>query len=237
MNCKWTEEDIRFLRENFCWKTSREMAGVLGRTAGAVKKKLYSLGLRKKDVVGEAWVNPGYFKKGCKPWNKGLKGIHISPKTEFKKGHQPWLEKWDGCITVRKGWEGKKVKFIRLAPGRWEYYHRYLWEKKYGEIPKDKVVVPKKGDYLGVERVEDLKLVDKVGLMSRRNNLAVIRQMWAENKFFESDKYVAVMLERDDEVLRKKILKEYPELIELKRQSLILNRELKKHEAAEAEEC
>ena len=26
------------------------------------------------------------FKKGQTPWNKGLKGIHLSPETEFKKG-------------------------------------------------------------------------------------------------------------------------------------------------------
>lgn len=26
------------------------------------------------------------FKKNNKPWNKGIKGIHLSPATEFKKG-------------------------------------------------------------------------------------------------------------------------------------------------------
>ena len=28
-------------------------------------------------------------KKGCSAWNKGLKGTHFSPKTEFKKGNIP----------------------------------------------------------------------------------------------------------------------------------------------------
>jgi len=28
--------------------------------------------------------------KGNKPWNAGLKGIHLSPKTEFKKGIETW---------------------------------------------------------------------------------------------------------------------------------------------------
>jgi len=28
----------------------------------------------------------GLFQKGHKPWNTGLKGIHLSPKSEFKKG-------------------------------------------------------------------------------------------------------------------------------------------------------
>lgn len=29
------------------------------------------------------------FSKGHEPWNKGLKGIHLNPLTEFKKGHVP----------------------------------------------------------------------------------------------------------------------------------------------------
>ena len=37
----------------------------------------------------KGYRNSGNFKKGHTPWNKGLRGIHISPKTEFKKGHIP----------------------------------------------------------------------------------------------------------------------------------------------------
>lgn len=41
-------------------------------------------------------MNKGRFTKGNKPWNYGLKGIHLSPETEFKKGdladanHHSW---------------------------------------------------------------------------------------------------------------------------------------------------
>lgn len=30
------------------------------------------------------------FKKGHTPWNKNLKGIHLSPESQFKKGMLPW---------------------------------------------------------------------------------------------------------------------------------------------------
>lgn len=33
------------------------------------------------------------FAKGHQPWNKGLKGIHLSPSTEFKPGNVPWWKK------------------------------------------------------------------------------------------------------------------------------------------------
>lgn len=32
------------------------------------------------------------FKKGSIPWNKEKKGIHLSPKSEFKKGAKSWNE-------------------------------------------------------------------------------------------------------------------------------------------------
>jgi hypothetical protein len=30
------------------------------------------------------------YKRGHIPWNKGLSGLHLSPKSEFKKGMIPW---------------------------------------------------------------------------------------------------------------------------------------------------
>lgn len=43
-------------------------------------------------------INTSWFKKGEShprakgliPWNKNIKGIHLSPSTEFKKGSKPW---------------------------------------------------------------------------------------------------------------------------------------------------
>lgn len=50
--------------------------------AEARKGKHYpNLSKAKKGI----WTGGG-FKKGHVPWNAGLKGIHLSPETEFKKG-------------------------------------------------------------------------------------------------------------------------------------------------------
>jgi len=32
-------------------------------------------------------------------WNKGVKGLRHSPKTEFKRGHTPWNKGKSGCYT------------------------------------------------------------------------------------------------------------------------------------------
>lgn len=39
-------------------------------------------------VTPETRRKIGEKNKGNIPWNKGLKGIHLTPKTEFKKGHK-----------------------------------------------------------------------------------------------------------------------------------------------------
>lgn len=53
------------------------------------------------------------FKKGRTPWNKGLKGIHVSPETEFKVGQ----------FTEEKhpSWSGDKIG----------YYGLHQWVKKH----------------------------------------------------------------------------------------------------------
>ena len=40
-------------------------------------------------------------------WNKGLKGIHLNPSTEFKKGMKPW--------NLGKKWNNESKEKMRLA--------------------------------------------------------------------------------------------------------------------------
>ena len=40
--------------------------------------------------VGKPSNSSTKFCKGMSPWNKGEKGLHLSPDTEFKKGNKPW---------------------------------------------------------------------------------------------------------------------------------------------------
>ena|SRR3990167_654594 len=54
-------------------------------------------------LLGHGW-NKG--KKGSIPWNKNLKGIHLSPITEFKKG-QTADEK-------NAAWKGDNVGYVAL---------------------------------------------------------------------------------------------------------------------------
>lgn len=51
------------------------------------------------------------FKKGQIPWNKDLKGIHLSPASEFNKGLIPWNKGQKGLQRAwNKGIEYNQIK-------------------------------------------------------------------------------------------------------------------------------
>ena len=83
-------------------------------------------------------MNKGDFKKGNIPWNKGMKGIHLSPEsefkegnhcsivTEFKKGTKPWN------TGTGKGYLNLKGYKIICIYGKEIPEHRFIIEKKIG---------------------------------------------------------------------------------------------------------
>lgn len=78
--------------------------------------------------------NNGSFKKGHVSWNTGLKGIHLSPRTEFKKGqlvgskHPSW-----------KGGEQMNTNdcvYVYTEPNKRVRRPRKVYQDAHGEIPK-----------------------------------------------------------------------------------------------------
>ena len=82
--------------------------------------------------------NKTSFKKGRTPWNKNKKGIHLSRKSEFKKGNIP--ANYRG-IQYHKNWgkvkqvNGKKIGNAKL-----------VWEKENGKLPKGYIIFHKDGN-------------------------------------------------------------------------------------------
>lgn len=65
---------------------------------------------------------------------------------------------------IHKGLIEIKVK----QPDVWMYKHKYIWEKKYGKIPKDYVLVFKDGDRLNC-KLNNLMLVSKADMIVMNN--------------------------------------------------------------------
>lgn len=73
-----------------------------------------------------------WFENGGTPWNKGLKGIHLSPQSEFKKGDKRIMGKnnynWKGGITnnnekIRKSIEYKQWAMDVYSRDKWRCQH------------------------------------------------------------------------------------------------------------------
>lgn len=78
--------------------------------------------------------NKGSFKKGHVSWNTGLKGIHLSPKTEFKKGQLTGSEhpSWKGGEQMNTN----DCVYVYTEPNKRVRRPRKVYQDAHGEIPK-----------------------------------------------------------------------------------------------------
>ena len=215
----WTNDMLRKLRREYPTRYNAELARELGLKMGTVKNKAYKLGLRKSaEHIREATAK-GQFKPGQQSHTKGKK---MSPevyakvkRTMFRKGHTSGRTLYDGATVIRKGdKEGTRYRYIRVALRKWQEYYRYVWEQAHGPIPEGGVIRHINGDTLD-DRLENLELLTKQENMVR--NSASLNL---------SDNFVANALAWHDPEGKAAVLK-HPELIELKRAQLKLNRAIK----------
>ena len=165
---------------------TERLAQLLDRKTGMVHQRAALLGIRKSEKwkasaeacklrrnpeVGE----PGRFKKGETPWNKGLKHEPgWSPgrmrETQFKKGQMPWT--WVPVGSTRFSKEGYlevKVRERNLRHGNWKGKHILIWEKAHGPVPRGHKVVFRDGDRSHI-RLRNLELISDAEMM-RRNSI------------------------------------------------------------------
>ena len=77
--------------------------------------------------------NQTSFKKGMIAWNKGQKGTHFSPATEFKRGQQSRNRLPLGSIVQRRHKKDGIRNWIKIAePSKWGECAKYLWKQYYG---------------------------------------------------------------------------------------------------------
>ena len=153
---KWaTMKQYEFVKECIYdeWKP-KEIAAALGFKTPKVRNIYRRLGLR--IVKGN-----GRFKKGSVPFNKGMKGFKVSPKTEFKIGNIPPQTKPVGSIRINK--DG--IEEIKYCEHKWRSLHSHIWILKHGEFPKNYVVIFKKGVDKTNFTINDIILVSRAVLL------------------------------------------------------------------------
>jgi len=108
------------------------------------------------------------FEKGHIAWNKGIKGMHNSPKTEFKKGKESENKLPIGTI-VKRLEKGKVRNFIKVGdPNKWKYYYVYLWEQENGEVPNGYVIHH-------INKISDDDRLENLACITRKEHINIHR--------------------------------------------------------------
>jgi hypothetical protein len=111
----------------------------------------------------------GCFEKGHVPWTFGKKGIHVSPQSEFKKGHMPANTKPIGTerIDNKDGYIHVKIEEpnpYTKSQTRFKQKHVVIWEREHGPVPKGFAVIFKDADKRNCV-IENLELVSRAELL------------------------------------------------------------------------
>lgn len=111
------------------------------------------------------------FKKKHEPWNKDMKGIHLSPYSEFKKGRISMTKVDIGSVKFRtRKREGYARAFIKIAqPNKWIEKAKLVWITFNGSIPKGYVIHHKDRNPLNDS-------IDNLACLSRKDHIEEHRQ-------------------------------------------------------------
>lgn len=219
----FTPAEDAFIRKNLPKSSIKKIATQIKRTSAYVSVRAKQLGLGKiiKKNAIESRIRPGNV-----PQNKGLRqkdymskeAIERTKATRFKKGEPNHNSLFDGAITLRHNHKerGEKPhKFIRISKGIWKGLQIYNWEKKNGPVPKGFVLACQNGDTLDC-RPSNWKLLSKAD--NARRNAGHVRL---------PDNYVASLIAGRKNKDLKEDIKKVPELLNLKRKQILLNRTIK----------
>lgn len=157
---KFTEEEIKWLSKNRKGKTMHESVEDFNKTFHTKCTEAQIKNICRRYHIRSGLT--GFFKKGNVPYNKGRKGV-IIPGTEkgwFQKGHRPHNTQDVGKEIIT--FDGY-IKIKVAQPDVWEFKHRYIWEKNYGPLKPDELVLFLDGNKLNC-RLDNLVLSSKTEL-------------------------------------------------------------------------
>ena len=210
----WTPEQERFLEQNYRLIGDYELAEIFNRlwnknkgwTHKHIEKKRKYLGLirtrKQLDNIYQRNLDAGRL--------NSAHAVRFMTTGPAKNGE----------IRMWKNQYQRPTPKIKIN-GKWVFWNRWAWEKKYGRIPKGKFITFKDGNPYH-RTIRNLEAVSQEEL-TRRNAITASVGL--------SDNYIAALLAYGNAEMREE-MKKHPELINLKRSELKLRRKIKHAKAS-----
>lgn len=94
---------------------------------------------------------------GVEVWAKThAKGMHLSPGSEFRKGHKPANKMCIGAVTIRPDKEGHDRAWVKVSePNGWRPRAIVVWEAIHGPLPPGHIVHHRDRDSLN-DQIDNL---------------------------------------------------------------------------------
>ena len=173
---KYKDEHIEFVKNNVKGITLKELTNRFNKKFNMNVSESAIANIKNKHNLQSGIVG-GRFEKGQTLWNKGKKGS-MSPEqykrcsaTMFKKGNIPANARAIGSERIDKN----GYIMIKIQDGHknnnWIRKHRYLYEQKYGKVPKGHKVIFADGNNRNFDLNNLIVVSDAEELIMNRNNL------------------------------------------------------------------
>lgn len=230
---RWSTWDDNIIRLLYPDSPIEDIMFVLDRSSSAVYGRAIILGVGRSPEYMEKlqeFTNAALTKAGEKSrfrtgdgktgWNRGRKqkeymsaeSLERTKRTWFAKGHVPFNYKPVGHERLSKdGYIEIKVRDADDSTDNFEPKHRVVYENHHGPIPEGMIVEFIDGNRMNFS-IQNLRLV------SRLDNVL--------NNSLKDTCIAKRLLRTKDPAIVEKALREIPEVIDLKRKSIILKRKL-----------
>lgn len=175
--------NVAMLRELYPMHTSQHVAAVIGCRWEQVQEKAWRLGIKKDPAffseVGKALASSPLaqarrFKKGHETWNKDMKGLQLSPNTQFKPGtrHGMAAKNWLPIGSNRMSKEGyMERKIADSSPAKRSNFvpvHHLVWRMHGQTVPRGHVLIFIDGDKNNPD-INNLTTISRAENMARNS--------------------------------------------------------------------
>lgn len=235
MRQMWSPQSEKLLKELYPNRLSEDLVEVLGFPVGKIRAKANRMKIKKSEAFLKSnlsgrlnGVRGGNtrFQKGQDSWNKGKKQIEYmsaemierSSKTRFAVGSDPHNTVEIGHIRMtRDGYLEMKVRHDKTGKNKnFVLLQRLIYEQHYGVIGEGNIVEFVDGNPLNLD-INNLRLCTRVENLMRNitSDKSIVKRFFG--------------IKSDSEIM--KVIADLPDVIELKRKTILLNHQINKNYA------